>query len=127
MKKSLFVLLFLSVLLVGCSSGKEVSISEDAKYVGIWTMVGEEKTKEGNTITASTIQFYEDGTCYFAYTVKPETSSLLLEGTSNGNCYLNESHTKFKMEGQGSIFKEWTEFSESEERIVINNWTYEKK
>jgi hypothetical protein len=127
MKKSLFFLLFLSVLLVGCSSEKEISIGEDAKYVGTWTMVGESKTEEGNDITASTIKFYEDGTCYFAYTVKPQTSSILLEGTSSGNCYLNESHTKFKMEGQGSIFKEWTDFSESDGKIVINNWTYEKK
>jgi hypothetical protein len=127
MKKTLFVLLFISIVLVGCSSEKEVSISEKDKYVGIWTMVGQEETKEGNTITASTIQFYEDGTCHFAYTLKPKTSSLLLEGTSNGECYLNESNTKFKMEGQGSIFKEWTEFSESNGYIKINNWTYEKK
>lgn len=127
MKKNLFIMLFLSVLLVGCSSEKEVSISENDKYVGIWTIVGETKNEEGDIITASTIQFNEDGSCRFVYVLKPKNSGLLIEGTSNGNCYLNESNTKFKMEGQGSIFKEWTKFSEEGNYIIIKNWKYEKK
>ena len=69
----------------------------------------------------------EDGTCYFSYSLKPKNSSATIVGTANGECFLNSSNSKFKMEGDGSIFKKWTDFSESGNYIIINDWKYEKK
>ena len=127
MKKIIFVCLLLicSFCIVGCSDNK-VSISDSEKYIGTWYLVGVE-TYEGSKVNESIIRFNSDGTCHFSFSLFPENESAIgIEGISDGKCYLNKSGDKFKMEGYGSIFKEWTDFSENGEYLIINNWKYKK-
>ena len=123
-KYLLIILLFIcSILLVGCSKEK---VSIDKKYIGTWKLVEEVKTKDGDNIPESTFIFKEDGTCFFSYTLEPRYSTIGLVGDADGECFLNSSNNKFKMEGDGSIYKEWTDFKDNGTTITIDGWEYEK-
>lgn len=127
MKKiiSTCMLLLFVFCITGCTE-KEISISEYDEYIGTWTLSGEAEY-EDLKVTDSYFKFNKDGSCYFSFTLGGNYSSIGIEGTSDGTCYLNSSKDKFKMEGYGSIFEEWTDFSDKEDYIIINKWKYTKK
>ena len=127
MKKyiSIIAICLLSFIMVGCfEDNKEVPI-EDAKYIGIWTLTNSVTTSDGDTITASAIQFEENGNCVGSYVLEFQ-SGTVLEGKASGTCYLNGSGSKFKMVGEGSFFKEWKDFKDNGSTIKIGDWEYRK-
>ena len=128
--KKVLVLIIFAVLMTGCFAEKEVLISKDSGLVGIWTMTDpKENEKEGYIVDKITFQFYEDGSCIYAFCLLVGTEmDLPLEGKTEGNCYLNKDNNRFKMksEKQNMLFDKWNNFKLNGSTLIIGNYTFNK-
>ena len=125
MKKIIIVLITL-VLITGCLGKEDASNYMDSSYNGIWVLPSS-IVKDGSTIKEATFQFLDNGDCIFAFNMNPSDSTSVLSIKYEGKCYLNESKTKFKMEAEKSIFKEWVSFKSSGNSITIDDMNFNKK
>ena len=102
--------------------GEDIPTSEISELTGIWTAVANSNYK-GFNVESGTYQFKEDGTCAFALVLEDD-SGWTFKG--EGNCYLNNSKNKIRIETETNKEKNWDSFSMNGNEIIIEGVSYNK-
>ena len=104
--------------------GEDISTSEINELIGIWTYSPKDDKQPG-AMQAGTYQFNEDGTCAVAQVFLVNGVNKLEYG-KEGNCYLNSSRTKIRIEKETDTKIEWNDFGMDINTIYIDNRPYNK-